>query len=150
MSSGRNSDVEQKALAVVDSYVAALNARDSEAIRDAFNFPHTRVGARGNLSYWERPEDYSFDHFFAKTGPDGWDHTEWDRTEVVLRNRGQGPRCRRLQPLSVRRLAHRALFFALYRHLQRRPLGHSDRFRKRHLTAGPPQPRGDFHPCPIP
>ena len=76
-------DVEREALAAVDRYLAALNARDSVAIRDAFNFPHTRVGASGNLARYERPEDYRFEHFYAHTGPDGWDHTEWDHTAVV-------------------------------------------------------------------
>ena len=83
MSNRHGIDVEREALAVVDRYLAALNARDSEAIRDAFNFPHTRVGASGTLAYYERPEDYRFENFFAHTGPDGWDHTAWDQTAVV-------------------------------------------------------------------
>ncbi len=82
-------DVEREALAAVDRYLAALNARDSVAIRDAFNFPHTRVGASGNLARYERPEDYRFEHFYAHTGPDGWDHTEWDHTAVVYATEGK-------------------------------------------------------------
>ncbi len=82
-------DVEREALAVVDRYLTALNARDSVAIRDAFNFPHTRVGASGNLARYERPEDYRFEHFYAHTGPDGWDHTEWDHTAVVYATEGK-------------------------------------------------------------
>ena len=38
-------ETEHAALAAVDRYLAALNGRDTEAIRDAFNFPHTRVRA---------------------------------------------------------------------------------------------------------
>lgn len=77
------------ALAVVDRYLAALNARDSEAIRDAFNFPHLRVGAKGTLSRYERPEDYDFSHFFRTTSADGWHHTRWDRTEAVFVTEGK-------------------------------------------------------------
>jgi hypothetical protein len=75
--------VKREALAVVDRYLVALNARDTAAIRDAFNFPHLRIGATGNLSRFERPTDYDFSHFYEKTRKDGWHHTEWDKTEVV-------------------------------------------------------------------
>ncbi|MDA0226097.1 MAG: hypothetical protein O2975_08315 [Proteobacteria bacterium] len=78
-----------EALAAVDRYLAALNARDTIAIRDAFNFPHLRIGARGNLSRFEKPEDYDFDHFFRTTRADGWHHTKWDRTEVVFATEGK-------------------------------------------------------------
>lgn len=81
--------VEQEALAAVDRYLAALNARDTEAIRDAFNFPHLRIGAAGTLSRFEKPEDYHFDHFYQRTRLDGWHHTEWDKTEVVYATEGK-------------------------------------------------------------
>ncbi|HEY5635723.1 MAG TPA: hypothetical protein VIS77_02390 [Burkholderiales bacterium] len=77
------------ALRAVDRYLAALNARDTTAIRDAFNFPHLRIGARGNLSRFENPEDYDFGHFFRATEADGWHHTKWDRTEVVFATEGK-------------------------------------------------------------
>ena len=81
--------VAQAALATVDRYLAALNARDTAAIRDAFNFPHMRIGATGGLSRFEKPEDYDFGHFFRRTGPDGWHHTVWDKTEVVFATAGK-------------------------------------------------------------
>lgn len=84
-----NAHVEQEALAVVDRYLAALNKRETAAIRDAFNFPHMRIGATGNLSRFETPEDYDFSHFFNKTGKDGWHHTVWDKTEVVYATEGK-------------------------------------------------------------
>ena len=82
-------NVEREALAVVDRYLAALNARDTKAIRDAFNFPHMRIGATGNLSRFERQEDYDFSHFYDKTSKDGWHHTVWDKTEVVYATEGK-------------------------------------------------------------
>jgi hypothetical protein len=82
-------DIKQEALAVVDRYLAALNKRDTIAIRDAFNFPHMRIGATGNLSRYEAPEDYDFSHFYDKTSKDGWHHTRWDKTEVVYATEGK-------------------------------------------------------------
>ena len=79
-----DADVQTQALAVVDRYLAALNARDSEAIRAAFNFPHLRVGAKGNLARYETPADYDFGHFFRATSRDRWHHTKWDKTEAVF------------------------------------------------------------------
>ncbi len=74
----------KEALAAVDRYVAGLNARDTNAIRDAFNFPHLRIGAKGNLLRYEKSEDYDFGHFFRAVTIDGWHHTRWDKTEVVF------------------------------------------------------------------
>ena len=79
----------KEALAAVDRYVAGLNARDTNAIRDAFNFPHLRIGAKGNLSRYEKPEDYDFGHFFRAVTSDGWHHTRWDKTEVVFATEGK-------------------------------------------------------------
>ena len=82
-------DTEQAALAAVDRYLAALNSRDTEAIRDAFNFPHTRVRANGELARYETAEDYDFSSFFSQTGPQGWDHTKWDAVRVVFASEGK-------------------------------------------------------------
>lgn len=79
----------EQALAAVDRYLAALNARDTVAIRAAFNFPHLRIGANGNLARFESPEDYDFGHFYRATSRDGWHHTGWDRTEVVFATEGK-------------------------------------------------------------
>lgn len=84
-----NAHVEQEALAVVDRYLAALNKRETAAIRDAFNFPHMRIGAKGTLSRFETEDDYDFSHFFDKTSKDGWHHTVWDKTEVVYATEGK-------------------------------------------------------------
>lgn len=79
----------REALAVVDRYLAGLNARDTEAIRAAFNFPHLRIGVKGNLARFENPSDYDFSHFYRATSPDGWHHTRWDKTEVVFATEGK-------------------------------------------------------------
>ena len=79
----------EEALAAVDRYLAALNARDTEAIRAAFNFPHLRIGAKGNLSSFGKAEDYDFGHFYRATSRDGWHHTGWDKTEAVYATEGK-------------------------------------------------------------
>ena len=79
----------EEALAAVDRYLAALNARDTEAIRAAFNFPHLRIGAKGNLASFGKPEDYDFGHFYRATSRDGWHHTGWDKTEAVYATEGK-------------------------------------------------------------
>jgi hypothetical protein len=85
-----DADVKQEALAAVDRYLATLNAHDTPGIRDSFNFPHMRIGATGKLSRFEKPDDYDFgDYFLSRTSKDGWHHTEWDKTEVVLATEGK-------------------------------------------------------------
>ena len=84
-----DSRAKEEALAAVDRYLAALNARNTSAIRAAFNFPHLRIGAKGNLSRFEKPADYDFSHFYNRTGPDGWHHTRWDKTEAVFATEGK-------------------------------------------------------------
>ena len=83
------SKAAQEALAVVDRYLAGLNARDTESIRAAFNFPHLRIGATGSLARFENPPDYDFSHFYRATSPDGWHHTRWDKSEVVFATEGK-------------------------------------------------------------
>ena len=89
-----------EALAVVERYIAALNARDTGAIREAFNFPHLRIGAKGNMVRYEKPEDYGFENFFRAVTKDGWHHTGIDKLEVVFATEGK---------------AHVALHFTRYR-----------------------------------
>ena len=81
--------VKQEALAVVDRYLAALNARDSEAIRATFNFPHLRFGANGAMARFEQAQDYDFDHFFRRASLDGWHYTRWDSREAVFATEGK-------------------------------------------------------------
>ena len=93
-------DAGTRALAVVDRYLAALNARDTDSIRATFNFPHMRIGADGALKRYDLPTDYDFDKFFSLTSKDGWHHTRWDRTEAVFATAGK---------------AHVAVHFTRYR-----------------------------------
>ena len=84
-----DADAKREALAAVDRYLAGLNARDTDAIRAAFNFPHLRIGSKGTLARFETPADYDFAHFYNATRGDGWHRTRWDRTEAVFATEGK-------------------------------------------------------------
>lgn len=70
----------EAALGVVDAHMRGLNARDPDAIAATLHFPHYRL-AGGRMQVWESPESY-FGDFLARAG-DGWDHSAWDRKDVI-------------------------------------------------------------------
>jgi len=75
---------QAKALQVLDDFMAALNARDDEALYDTINLPHVRISGQGVAIYATRQEleqSYLRD-FAARAGPD-WDHTILDSKEVI-------------------------------------------------------------------
>ncbi|MXW03101.1 MAG: hypothetical protein F4X59_01345 [Holophagales bacterium] len=71
------------AVAAVESYLAAFNARDEVAMTDAMQFPHVRVG-RGGVRTWSSGAEYrdtfDFDSFAERLG---WEHSEADSMEPV-------------------------------------------------------------------
>ena len=69
------------AMAVLDRFMAALNARDQAALAATMHFPHHRL-AGGRFTVWERPEDYTMEGFLARAG-DGWARSAWDFRRVV-------------------------------------------------------------------
>jgi len=77
-----DSDAEASAMAVLDAFMAAFNARDVRAVEAQLNFPHFRF-ASGRVSVLEtagtRPD--AFERFAAAT-PD-WDHSAWEKREVI-------------------------------------------------------------------
>ena len=57
---------------VVTRYIAAINDGDGEAVTETLNFPHFRIGARGDVIHYP---DSSADHlgnFRGRTSADGW------------------------------------------------------------------------------
>ena len=69
------------AMAVLDRFMAALNARDQQALAATLHFPHHRL-AGGRWTVWERPQDYTIEAFLARAG-DGWARSAWDFRRVV-------------------------------------------------------------------
>ncbi len=68
------------ALAVLDRFMAALNAHDEAALGATLHFPHYRL-AGGRMQVWERAEGY-LAGFLSRAG-EGWHHTEWDFRNVI-------------------------------------------------------------------
>lgn len=69
------------AMAVMDRFMAALNARDEVALQATLHFPHYRLAA-GGMQVFARPEDYTLAAFFARAG-DGWARSAWDFRRVI-------------------------------------------------------------------
>jgi hypothetical protein len=71
---------EAAALAVLDRHIAALNARDPEALAATLHFPHYRLAGSG-MRIWEGPERY-FADFRERAGGD-WHHSAWDFRNLI-------------------------------------------------------------------
>ena len=69
------------AMAVMDRFMAALNARDEAALQATLHFPHYRLAA-GGMQVFERPQDYTLAGFFSRAG-DGWARSAWDFRRVI-------------------------------------------------------------------
>lgn len=71
------------AIAAVERYLAAFNARDEEAMVAALRFPHVRVGV-GRASVWESADEYmegfDFETFAERLG---WVRSEADSMEAI-------------------------------------------------------------------
>ena len=73
---------EQQALATLGGYLDALNARDSQAMRAHFHFPHYRM-AGTVMTVYESAQDYGIDNFLNRADTPGWAYTRWDRRQVI-------------------------------------------------------------------
>ncbi len=69
------------AMALLDRFMAALNARDQAALAATLHFPHHRL-AGGRWQVWARPEDYTMEGFLARAG-EGWARSGWDFRRVI-------------------------------------------------------------------
>ncbi len=70
------SDPLKEAMAVLDAYMAGLNAGDEAATNAACNFPHVRLSG-GKVVVWQHSGDYKLADFRARAG-DGWARSQWD------------------------------------------------------------------------
>jgi hypothetical protein len=75
------------AMAVLDRFMAALNARDEAALTATMHFPHHRL-AGGRFTVWERPADYTMAGFLGRAG-EGWARSAWDFRRVVAAGAGK-------------------------------------------------------------
>ncbi len=68
------------AMKVLDDFMTAFNARDIAAWRNTFNFPSVRL-ASNTLTIID--ENYHQPDMFGRGSLTEWDHSAWDRREVV-------------------------------------------------------------------
>ncbi len=74
-------------MAVLDRFLAALNARDQPALLAAMHFPHYRLAGVA-MRVWEQPDDSYLAGFYARAG-EGWHHTAWDFRRVIVAGPGK-------------------------------------------------------------
>ena len=68
------------AMACLDAFMAAFNARDVKAFEATFNFPSVRL-ASNTLAIIE--PDYHRPEMFTRGPLADWDHSAWERREVI-------------------------------------------------------------------
>lgn len=78
---------EAAAIAAVDEYLDAFNARDPKRFAAALHYPHMRVDGLGRPSYWTDAEAYLPDIDFARAERTGWAMSRYDRKEIVQSGR---------------------------------------------------------------
>ena len=75
-------DIEEKCLAVLDRFMAGLNAHDATAMDAAMHFPHVRF-AGGTLKIYAEPGNNPMDLFTRLIESDGWSYSRWETTDIV-------------------------------------------------------------------
>lgn len=68
------------AMGVLDAFMVAFNARDSEAFEATFKFPSIRLASNRLLTLekgFHKPENFETGAF------EGWDHSEWERRNII-------------------------------------------------------------------
>lgn len=74
---------EADALAAFERYIAALNRRDLDGVRAAFNFPNVLFAA-GQVVHYPTATDLSFAAFDARVATQNWGRSSWDGHRLVL------------------------------------------------------------------
>ena len=72
------------AIAAINDFMAALNARDANALYDLLHLPHCRISGAG-VGIWHTRADLEATYlcdFYARAGPD-WHHTVLDTAEPL-------------------------------------------------------------------
>lgn len=71
------------AMAVMQSHIDGINARDGDAIAATLHFPHYRL-VDGRLKTWESSDSYLSD--FRTRAGQNWSHSAWGHLKVVQAN----------------------------------------------------------------
>jgi 2-hydroxychromene-2-carboxylate isomerase len=82
---GEPDPVEAECMAVLDRFMAGLNAYDAAAMDAAMHFPHIRF-AGGTITTYEMPGSNPMDLFDRLRKADNWSHSRWNERRIVQRN----------------------------------------------------------------
>ncbi len=74
---------EENAVNTAIAYMNAFNKCDDLGCDEALNFPHVRVGMKGNLTLIEKPPQFPPKFFERFNKATGWKHSCWDFRRVV-------------------------------------------------------------------
>jgi 2-hydroxychromene-2-carboxylate isomerase len=77
--------VHAECMAVLDRFMAALNAYDAAAMDAAMHFPHIRF-AGGAIAVYDKPGSNPMDLFDRLRREDNWSHSAWNERKIVQRN----------------------------------------------------------------
>lgn len=78
-------EIEKAGLAVLDRFMAALNAYDAAAMDGCMHFPHIRM-AESSVAVYEAPGNNPMDLFDRLKAQDNWHHSAWDGRELIQWN----------------------------------------------------------------
>jgi hypothetical protein len=68
---------------VMDGFMAAFNARDSEAWADTLLYPHVRFAGGTVTVYPDRAAFVAANKIDKLIAGEGWDHSKWDSMRIV-------------------------------------------------------------------
>lgn len=70
------------AVAVLDEFIAAFNARDALRWARTLHYPHVRL-ADDLVTVWQTPEQYAASNDIGKVCASDWDHSRWDWKRLI-------------------------------------------------------------------
>jgi Domain of unknown function (DUF4440) len=76
-------DEKSAALAVMDEFLRAFNARDPEAWADTLLYPHVRLASGTVTIYPDRAAFIAAMRLEVLAATEGWDRSTWDSREIV-------------------------------------------------------------------
>jgi len=78
-----NAFANAAARVVMDAFMAAFNAKDSEAWADTLLYPHVRFAGGKVTTFPDRAAFIAANHIDALIAGEGWDHSKWDSMKIV-------------------------------------------------------------------
>jgi hypothetical protein len=78
-----------EALAVMEAFMRAFNARDEAAWADTLHFPHVRIASGGVTLYADRAAFLEGTNLADFAENIGWDHSAWDDLQVIQSGAGK-------------------------------------------------------------